>query len=145
MSENQPKCAPQLPELTPEQREFPRKVRTRGCGHGECTTAETQCRYDDPTVPVARWGGTPLPRWDWRDLDRCEHGRHSIDHCFDCPGGNKGNPFLLDAIPSTDDHRPRHVRTLPDGRIEVRIGTMVRGEPIWVTAYDKPREQTDGE
>lgn len=28
-------------------------------------------------------------------LDRCEHGRHSRDSCFDCPGGQStGNLFL---------------------------------------------------
>lgn len=30
-----------------------------------------------------------------RDLDRCEHGRHAADSCFDCPGGRSaGNPHL---------------------------------------------------
>lgn len=29
------------------------------------------------------------------DLDRCEHGRHAADKCFDCPGGQSaGNPHL---------------------------------------------------
>lgn len=29
------------------------------------------------------------------DLDRCEHGRHAKDQCFDCPGGRSAsNPFL---------------------------------------------------
>jgi hypothetical protein len=29
------------------------------------------------------------------DLDRCEHGRHSVDHCYGCPDGQSaGNPFL---------------------------------------------------
>jgi hypothetical protein len=28
-------------------------------------------------------------------LDRCEHGRHMIDSCFNCPGGrSSGNPRL---------------------------------------------------
>jgi len=29
------------------------------------------------------------------DLDRCEHGRHAADSCFNCPGGQSaGNPHL---------------------------------------------------
>lgn len=29
------------------------------------------------------------------DLDRCKHGRHSIDPCFSCPDGmSAGNPHL---------------------------------------------------
>jgi hypothetical protein len=82
---------------------------------------------------------------DWRpeDLDRCEHGRHSIDDCFDCPGGRStGNLFLqpetgCPCYPETSP--PDRVRAV-DGRTEVRIGTTVRGEPIWVVAVDKPRE-----
>lgn len=28
------------------------------------------------------------------DLDRCQHGRHHIDTCLSCPGGNSvGNPY----------------------------------------------------
>lgn len=78
-------------------------------------------------------------RWSPADLDRCEHGRHSIDSCYDCPGGlSHGNPFLLTPVPVGNDH-PENVRVV-DGRIEVRIGTMVRGEPIWVVVRDKPRE-----
>lgn len=26
------------------------------------------------------------------DLDRCEHGRHRPDPCFDCEGQSRGNP-----------------------------------------------------
>lgn len=93
----------------------------------------------------------PNVRWSPADLDRCEHGRHSIDSCFDCPGGkSSGNLFVL--APSHweqewtrfgDLDRAR-IRGHEDGRIEVRIGTMVRGEPIWVVAYDKPRSGTGG-
>lgn len=44
------------------------------------------------------------------DLDRCEHGRHSIDPCFSCPDGwSTGNMFL------------------EPGQ---RIGTTLGGEPI---------------
>ena len=28
------------------------------------------------------------------DLDRCEHGRHSVDACYGCAGISKGNPLL---------------------------------------------------
>lgn len=29
------------------------------------------------------------------DLDRCEHGRHSVDPCLSCPGGRSaGNPHM---------------------------------------------------
>jgi len=29
------------------------------------------------------------------DLDRCVHGRHALDSCFNCPGGHSaGNPHL---------------------------------------------------
>lgn len=30
-----------------------------------------------------------------QDLDRCEHGRHSIDHCLMCPGGQSTGNLLL--------------------------------------------------
>lgn len=49
-------------------------------------------------------------RWKIEDLDRCEHGRHSIDPCFGCPGGwSLGNQFL---------------------EAGQRIGTTLGGEPI---------------
>lgn len=77
----------------------------------------------------------PGVKWSPADLDRCEHGRHSIDSCFDCPGGrSSGNTMLLD--PS--EHATPLVRNI-DGRTEIRIGTMVRGEPIWAVARDTPR------
>jgi len=48
------------------------------------------------------------------DLDRCVHGRHSIDPCLSCPDGwSTGNPFL----------QPGQ-----------RIGTTLHGEPIVVPA-----------
>ena len=59
------------------------------------------------------------------DLDRCEHGRHSVDTCLDCPGGwSTGNLFL--ATPSAD---PQCVTA---GQ-EIRIGTSVYGKPLMVT------------
>lgn len=46
------------------------------------------------------------------DLDRCVHGRHSIDRCLGCPDGvSTGNLFL---------------------RNGQRIGTDHGGEPIYV-------------
>jgi hypothetical protein len=85
-------------------------------------------------------------RWSPADLDRCEHGRHSIDSCFDCPGGQShGNPFLLSAhsghlaIQLNDSQSEIRVRQTEGGRFEVRIGTMVRGEPIWAVVRDRPR------
>jgi hypothetical protein len=112
--------------------EGPRRETGRGCGHGECTTAETPCKYE-PTQPVS------LPearvRWGPADLDRCEHGRHSIDHCFGCPGGQStGNVFLLHVLEGKREVRRSH------GRVEIRIGTMYSGDPIWVVVRDRPRE-----
>lgn len=74
-------------------------------------------------------------RWSPADLDRCVHGRHSIDHCFDCLGGPK-NLFLMAPSTLPVDERVRH----HGGVWEVRIGTMVHGEPIWVVVRDAPRE-----
>lgn len=54
------------------------------------------------------------------DLDRCVHGRHSIDPCLDCPGGWSEGNQLLTAFAVAPGER-------------VRIGTSVRGEPIYVT------------
>jgi hypothetical protein len=55
------------------------------------------------------------------DLDRCEHGRHSVDNCFDCPGGQSlGNMFLED---------------------NQRIGTTLYGEPITVGFVRGPRDR----
>lgn len=76
------------------------------------------------------------PRWTKDDLDRCEHGRHSIDPCFGCPDGqSEGNKFLL-----TRDSSER-IR-IEDGNVEVRIGTTIYGMPIWVVAKAKGRQVT---
>jgi hypothetical protein len=67
------------------------------------------------------------PFWTSVDLDRCEHGRHSVDPCLSCPGGRStGNLFVVERF---DAH------TTEGGGVEVRIGTTVRGEPIWATAH----------
>jgi hypothetical protein len=77
-------------------------------------------------------------RWTAADLDRCTHGRHSIDSCFDCPEQRStGNQFLL---PGSDAGQRLRVQ---DGRVQVRIGTMVHGEPIWVVIQDRPRPNGD--
>lgn len=55
------------------------------------------------------------------DLDRCEHGRKSIDNCLWCPGGwSTGNIFLCHGQ---------------------RIGTTLHGEPILAVTQ---RELRDG-
>lgn len=83
-----------------------------------------------------------LPTWTVEDLDRCEHGRHSVDACWGCPGGrSSGNLFLIP--------RPgleiTPIRTSPSGALEARIGTAARGAPIWVTINAVPPvEESDG-
>lgn len=94
-----------------------------GCGHGECTTVDTVCRYSKTSrmSEHARQG-----QWSAADLDRCEHGRHSIDSCFDCPTGHStGNLYLRD-VAATE------VRRTEENHIEVRIGTTYAAQPIWV-------------
>lgn len=78
------------------------------------------------------------PRWIEGDLDRCEHGRHSIDHCAGCrdnDGMSHGNQFLI----RPPGAPPYAVRESAQGT-EVRIGTAVHGEAIWVVAKASPRE-----
>lgn len=61
-------------------------------------------------------------KWVPEDLDRCDHGRHSIDDCFSCPGGrSEGNMYL--SVWVGDQRR----------NVKVRIGTTLGGEPIYVT------------
>jgi hypothetical protein len=65
--------------------------------------------------------------WTAADLDRCEHGRHSVDDCLSCPGGRStGNLFLVERT---------EWKTRDAGGLEVRIGTTVRGEPIVVCVH----------
>jgi hypothetical protein len=85
--------------------------------------------------------------WTATDLDRCEHGRHSIDQCFDCPHGRSTGNLYLQTPSRYQPDKPlifgdpdrKRVRVLESGAVQVRIGTMVRGGPIWVTTYDPPR------
>lgn len=65
------------------------------------------------------------PHWTPFDLDRCEHGRHSIDPCADCPGGQSGgNRFLS----TSHDHW-----VVDDGGTAWRrIGTSYDRQPILV-------------
>lgn len=100
-------------------------VQEPGCGHGECTSRDTLCRYEPSNPPTVRWSAA--------DLDRCEHGRHSIDPCFDCPGGHStGNLFLI-----RGDRR--ELRSSGERTVEVRIGTTHGGDPIWVLARRENR------
>jgi hypothetical protein len=66
---------------------------------------------EDYQLSKENW--TPIEDvWDRSDLDRCVHGRHSTDPCFNCPGGQSaGNLYLEDGA---------------------RIGTTLYGEPIVV-------------
>jgi hypothetical protein len=74
-------------------------------------------------------------RWIPADLDRCEHGRHSIDPCADCPGGQStGNRFLWGL---TLGHHAEMTARAAEGL--VRIGTTVRGEPIYVRPIREAR------
>jgi hypothetical protein len=63
--------------------------------------------------------------WTKEDLDRCEHGRHSIDNCYDCPGGQSSGNLYLDPFAKPARRETRDMSW-------IRIGTMVRGEPIFV-------------
>jgi hypothetical protein len=56
------------------------------------------------------------------DLDRCEHGRHSIDRCLMCPGGQSTGNLCLPAF-----SRP--------------IGHTVHGVPIVMP--DDPMQRSD--
>lgn len=62
--------------------------------------------------------------WSPADLDRCEHGRHSIDPCWGCADGQStGNLFLA----RPDRQGGQWIAGQP-----VRIGTMLGGQPILV-------------
>lgn len=68
----------------------------------------------------------PKVKWHPSDLDRCQHGRHSVDSCFDCPGGQSSGNLFLDPLAGP---KMRETRLATN---EFRIGTMVHGEPIFV-------------
>ena len=75
-------------------------------------------------------------QWRPEDLDRCEHGRHSIDDCSGCPGGKStGNLFLLRDPLEVD----RLTTRVEDGALMVRIGTTYAGVPIVVEAWRPPQ------
>jgi len=77
--------------------------------------------------------GPAFVRWDESDLDRCEHGRHSIDSCIDCPNEqSSGNLFLLGLSLGKMTTR------IESGT--VRIGTAINGEGIWVSPVRKGRQ-----
>lgn len=77
--------------------------------------------------------GRKLPQWTEADLDRCSHGRHSIDDCASCPrGSSEGNLFPERGIE----------RTREDGTRECCIGTTVAGRTIWVVVR-RPNIQRD--
>jgi hypothetical protein len=67
----------------------------------------------------------PSKNWVIADLDRCEHGRHSIDTCFSCPGGWSSGNLYLSRIAVLEDHDYG-----PGER--VRIGTTLGADPIYV-------------
>lgn len=51
------------------------------------------------------------------DLDRCVHGRHSIDPCWGCPGGQSaGNPHLVEGTIIGYDYTGRPYRVPPGAR-----------------------------
>lgn len=63
------------------------------------------------------------------DLDRCVHGRHSVDPCYGCPGGQSaGNQCLTVWLAQPGE--------------DVRIGTGVHGEPITITPVRERRGTT---
>ena len=85
----------------------------------------------DPPRPVDT---RPLRYVATRDLlqslDRCEHGRHGGEPCFDCPGQLAGpNPHLDDVI-------GWHVHGEP---IAVRDLALAIIRDNWIAKYDRAR------
>lgn len=76
--------------------------------------AAIAARRGEPNVSI---------HWTKDDLDRCEHGRHSVDLCHSCGGMSHGNRFLIE---------PGTYVTLLKGEHWVRIGTTAHGLPILV-------------
>lgn len=83
-------------------------------------------------------GAGDAVNWTLDDLDRCEHGRHSIDTCASCPGGVSAGNVYLD--PATF---PRFMETR--GTYERRIGTTAAGRAIYVTPNRRVRPQVGDE
>lgn len=69
-------------------------------------------------------------KWQPADLDRCEHGRHSLDSCFECPYGRSAGNLFLTRYRSS-------VKMTWQGRLFIRIGTNLNGDPIWVCPNKK--------
>lgn len=74
--------------------------------------------------------------WDAADLDRCEHGRHSIDTCWGCGYWSTGNLYLAQYLANGG------MRQLWPGGW-VRIGTDLRGRAIVVNPQ-RPNSRTEG-
>jgi hypothetical protein len=63
---------------------------TATIGQIEHALARTEPEADPPGNPTPSQLATVLA-----DLDRCEHGRHSVDSCYGCPDGHSvGNPYM---------------------------------------------------
>jgi hypothetical protein len=76
--------------------------------------------------------------WSPADLDRCEHGRHSVDNCYNCPSGWSSGNLYLARIAVLED------RDAQAGE-QVRIGTMLGGQPILVVPIRSARPYPDQE
>jgi hypothetical protein len=48
------------------------------------------------------------------DLDRCEHGRHSVDPCLACPGGRSTGNLLLPPGTVIGYSQSGHAITVPE-------------------------------
>lgn len=111
-------------------------LRLASDSHAE-SVKSTTCQTGQGDMGIA--GHENEVKWKPEDLDRCAHGRHSIDPCYGCPGGwSTGNQFL---IPGRTKPRDR-IRT-HQGVEQVRIGTTLRGLPIWVEPRRTLRGRTN--
>lgn len=70
------------------------------------------------------------------DLDRCEHGRHEGDNCYECGGPSKGNPLLAGASNvlrfGDDGEASSSFQT-----VARQVGFDISGRPIVVPARDE--------
>lgn len=88
-----------------------------------------------------------------QDLDRCQHGRHEGDPCFDCAGRvSRGNPFItrgapigfsINGVPYVQPERGlRHDRRawlgektpIISGAVTSRSAEILEGLPTWAVA-----------